>query len=218
MHLTTCLNSSACVHSSPDSKASLSLLIQLFCKPNSGTIWGKWHKGQGVDLASQFPRSHPDWGPTSQTRGLKGSAANVLMPDSFWGLRSSSLDRSELLLQAEGDMHSIKLMILILWLIGAPKRSQTNTRELLWFSQIKWKWKQQKKKENQIYLKTSVPGFPQEIHTAWKCLISYLSANLTCQCAHAAILLLHRDAFALIYRRQLSATQHKGEVAGLITF
>uniref|UniRef100_A0A3Q4GNG1 Dual specificity phosphatase 19b n=1 Tax=Neolamprologus brichardi TaxID=32507 RepID=A0A3Q4GNG1_NEOBR len=69
-----------------------------------------------------------------RTHRIKGSAANVSVPDSFRRLWSSCLSRSELIWQAEGTMHSIKQVVLMLWLIGAYKGQ---TRQLLWFCQIK---------------------------------------------------------------------------------
>ena len=65
-------------------------------KNSSGMNWGTWQRLQGVDLASEFPKSQSDWaslgragtsqihgpvGSTLQPTGHKGSTANPLVPD-----------------------------------------------------------------------------------------------------------------------------------------
>jgi len=70
----------------------------------------------------------------------------------------------------------------------------------------------------EINLNTSASTLSQEVYAAWKHLLSYLSANLTCHFAHTAVLLPRWDAFTHIYSSSLSATQHKGELGGLITY
>ena len=74
----------------------------------SGMVWVTSQRVLGVALASKFPRSQANWAsvgcagkasPTSQLTGLKGSAANVLVPDTRGHLQRSfevhaSMDQS----------------------------------------------------------------------------------------------------------------------------
>ena len=80
----------------------------------------------GVDLASKFSRSQSKslihGGPTSQLTGLKGSGANILVPDTTAHLQGSSGVHA-LMVQGcfgskGGDQHSIRLVVIMVCLIG----------------------------------------------------------------------------------------------------
>ena len=69
----------------------------------SGMVWGARQRVSCLVLDSKFPRSQSNWasvgcagqtsqiygGPTSQLTGLKGSAANILVPDTTAHLQGS---------------------------------------------------------------------------------------------------------------------------------
>ncbi|XP_060795918.1 pleckstrin homology domain-containing family S member 1-like isoform X2 [Neoarius graeffei] len=69
-----------------------------------------------LDCAGQTSPIHG--GPTTQLTGLNGSVTNVLVPDTTEHLqRSCGVNRSELFWQHKGDLHNIKQLVLMLWLI-----------------------------------------------------------------------------------------------------
>lgn len=99
--------------------------------PVTSQAQGTWQRTQGVDLAPKFYTSQSDWasagcptsqihqGPSSQPTGPKGSstwsqtAHNILRGLGMWWL-----DRTEQLWWQEGDLHNIRKVVLMLWLVS----------------------------------------------------------------------------------------------------
>ena len=104
-------------------------------KNGSGMVWGTQKQVSGDDLASKFLRSQSNraslkcagqtslihGGPTSQLTGLKGSAANILVPDTTAHLQGSSgvhASTGQLCFGSMGDHHNIRQVVIMLCLIG----------------------------------------------------------------------------------------------------